>query len=355
MNRLRNFGIISAFLAAAAANAGDKPIVYEKPYLFESYADGFTRMTEAAMNSEIENNKKLIAEQNALIKRAAEINSSLEAQRAAKTRLGADAAKLNAELQEQAVKNQQALVEYDLKAKHRAKKGFFGRMFDSDASNAHKTYADETKKLVGYEKESAETAEKLSNLETSIRSYESTQAKANAEAEAARAKIEAAQLRFRIPGTVQTLDQLRAYMEKDQLLRQAHDIGRAMFEKQKENHYDAKLLLSDLSVLKSQKKWNDFQLAGLKLAFDKQLDNTLLGQYVREQIGTAMKDICNVQAACGAKQAASIPAEVKQLMDRNRGAEQTKSIYRDASGKRIGPTLERAQELEKQSQAGAGQ
>jgi len=85
----------------------------------------------------------------------------------------------------------------------------------------------------------------------------------------------------------------------------------AFYAKQKDDYYDAKFFMMDLDTMKTKYELTDSKIGALKMQLDQQLQKTLLGQFIDQQIQKAFKGFCSMQEACQAKN----PEAVVQKLD----------------------------------------
>ena len=82
----------------------------------------------------------------------------------------------------------------------------------------------------------------------------------------------------------------------------AQDQARSILDAQRQNTFDTKLLFTDLQTLQQKNKLTQLQAQTLQQLWDTQLNGTLMGEYVNNQIKKAMASTCDptFQNACAA-------------------------------------------------------
>ncbi|OFZ20618.1 MAG: hypothetical protein A2X94_11395 [Bdellovibrionales bacterium GWB1_55_8] len=102
------------------------------------------------------------------------------------------------------------------------------------------------------------------------------------------------------------IDALAGLMNKDGDVRGAQELKyfdqgvELMFKDMEKKHFDAQFMLTNLDVLQLKNSLNNEQLEKVRERFDNQLGDTLMGQYVNEQIRKAMLKICDIRNSCPA-------------------------------------------------------
>ena len=92
-----------------------------------------------------------------------------------------------------------------------------------------------------------------------------------------------------------------------------------VLDAQKESSYDAKLLLADVKTLETKNHMTKMEIEGLKTSLNERLGNTLMGNYVNEQISKVTSNLCALQSACSLKSAGEMNAMVTGLLSAPRG------------------------------------
>ena len=92
-----------------------------------------------------------------------------------------------------------------------------------------------------------------------------------------------------------------------------------VLDAQKESSYDAKLLLADVKTLETKNHMTKMEIEGLKASLNDRLGNTLMGNYVNEQISKAMSNLCALQSACSVKSTEAVGALIMKLLSAPKG------------------------------------
>ena len=87
-----------------------------------------------------------------------------------------------------------------------------------------------------------------------------------------------------------------------------------ILENQKDSGYNAKLMFWDFKTLETKNHMSKMEIEGLKASVNERLGNTLMGNYVNEQITKVMSNFCSLQAECSVKSSTEMNVIVKKLL-----------------------------------------
>lgn len=108
---------------------------------------------------------------------------------------------------------------------------------------------------------------------------------------------------------------------KDRKLRHVEKVTDELFDALRDDYMKSEFLVSDLERLKAEYGFAGEKMEMLKNAVDKRMNNTLLGNFVNEQITKAMTSMCQnrkFQEACAAEKADALPAILRDILKEKR-------------------------------------
>lgn len=294
-------GLLLFFAPATQTSAG----------LFDDYIksinQGIGDLTAARDNAERDLGAKgtiLKEREDLAAKLKSEIDKQISDKRSEIERLKGEQEKLEETEKQQARQLKEADASYMAGLRKDRKRSFWDKLWNGFTSAEVKNYEDLEKKLdeSGVKKKAQEAAmtehrAALTNLEASLPKPADL---AKEQADLLEAKKNYIAAKDKLPKTDQK--RFEFMLEKAQ----------AMFETQKDQVYDAKLLFSDLKNLELKGRINDLQIAAMKDALGVRLNNTLIGHYVNEQIKKAMKQMC--QMVTDGKCGANVPPDLNDIM-----------------------------------------
>lgn len=107
----------------------------------------------------------------------------------------------------------------------------------------------------------------------------------------------------------------RAFMqlnEHDRKIEAVSHQARKIYDQQRQDGFDTQLLLSDVDTLKTKFNLDQMQVDAMKIAIDNQLNGTLLGEYVNQQISKIGHNFCELQDECAKASASGTAADLER-------------------------------------------
>lgn len=198
-------------------------------------------------------------------------------------------------------------------------RGFFSKHFTREGHDLKNKIRDQealVKKLDEELIKHEASGKKIDELEQKITQEKEGLKKAKDQAEVSKTRYdEAIKVRNeRANFKDMTLEQLKEKFHDDGVLQNLKIVGDKIFEDMSKAHFNAELLFTDLNVIRARNANGALEVMGLKLALENQLSNTLMGQFVNEQIKKAMLKVCEIRKQCNVPpEAATTTLDPKQI------------------------------------------